>query len=69
MVEDKDWIEVKPKNEGLFSAEAKRNKMSTEKYADKIIKELKGKTDGNKTKLKKLRRAVFAKNAIKASKK
>jgi len=64
-----DWIEVNPKKEGLFAKEAKKNKMTTKAYATKVIKELKGKTDGDKNKLKKLRRAIFAQNAMKASKK
>tara|TARA_R110000765_G_scaffold409732_1_gene508138 strand:- start:129 stop:332 length:204 start_codon:yes stop_codon:yes gene_type:complete len=62
-----DWIKVKAKTEGLFAKEAKKNKMSTKAYATKVIKELKGKTDGDKNKLKKLRRAIFAQNAMKAS--
>tara|TARA_R110002096_G_scaffold98755_2_gene219392 strand:+ start:600 stop:809 length:210 start_codon:yes stop_codon:yes gene_type:complete len=68
MTEDK-WIKVNPKTEGLFSKEAKKNKMTTQAYAKKVIKELRGNTDGNKNKIKKLRRAVFAQNAMKASKK
>jgi len=64
-----DWIKVKTKNEGLFAKEAKKNKMSTEAYATKVISDLKGKTNGDKNKVRKLRRAVFAKNAMDASKK
>tara|TARA_R110002074_G_scaffold339232_1_gene509757 strand:+ start:510 stop:716 length:207 start_codon:yes stop_codon:yes gene_type:complete len=64
-----DWIKVKAKNEGLFAKEAKKNNMGTEAYATKVIKELKGKTNGDKNKVRKLRRAVFAKNAMAASKK
>ena len=62
-----DWIKVKAKNEGLFAKEAKKHNMGTGCYAAKVIKELKGKTDGDKMKLRKLRRAVFAQNAMKAS--
>ena len=63
-----DWIKVNPKKEGLFAKEAQKNKMTTLAYATKVIKDLKGNTGGDKLKIKKLRRAVFAKNAIKASK-
>ena len=64
-----DWIgTIKPKKEGVFAKEAEKHKMTTLAYANKVIKDLKGKTDGDKIKVRKLRQAVFAKNAIKASK-
>ena len=49
--------------EGAFSREAKKKGMSVQAYATKVIKDLKGKTNGDKAKLKLLKRAVFAKNA------
>lgn len=64
-----DWIgSIKPKKEGVFSKEAEKNNMTTLAYANKVIKNLKGKTNGDKIKIRKLRQAVFAKNAIKVSK-
>lgn len=71
----KDWLGKVDKSiekkgtEGVFSKEASKQKMSTLTYANKVIKDLKGKTKGDKLKLKKLRQAIFAKNAIGASKK
>jgi hypothetical protein len=62
----KDWIKgaINPKDEGKFSAKAKRAGMSTKAYANKVVKQLKGKTDGNAAKKKLLRQAVLAKTLI-----
>ena len=54
--------------EGKFSAKAKRAGMSVKKYADKVIKDLKGKTNGDKSKVKLLRQAIFARNMMKINK-
>jgi len=61
----KDDIDINPKNEGKFTASAKRAGKSVQGYATEVIKKYKGKkglTDPQKTLLK---RAVFAKNASK----
>ena len=49
--------------EGAFTKKAKAKGMSVQSYATKVIKDLKGKTNGDKAKVKLLRQAVFAKNA------
>ena len=49
--------------EGLFTRKAKSKGMSVKGYANKVVKDLKGRTNGSKSKLKLLRQAVFAKNA------
>ena len=68
----KDWLGKAEKKmekkgtEGKFSAKAEKAGMTTLAYANKVIKELKGKTH-TATQKKLLAQAVFAKNAIKAS--
>ena len=72
---DKNWIqkaEEKMKREGtqgVFTEKAKRHGKSVASYASEVIKELKGNTRGNKTKLKLLRQAIFAKTMQKIGKK
>ena len=56
-------IKINPKMKGVFTRKAKARGMSVQRYATAVIKRLKGKTGGNKTKLKLLRQAVFARNA------
>ena len=58
----------KKNTEGKFSDKAEKKGMSTLQYANKVIKDLKGKTK-NKTDRKLLSQAVFAKNLIKIKKK
>ena len=57
-------IHINPKNRGVFTRKAKKHRMSVQKYARYVIKKLKGKTK-NKSELKLLRQAVFAKTAKK----
>ena len=49
--------------EGAFTAKAKKAGKSVQAYATEVINKYKGKTDGDKRKVKLLRQAVFAKNA------
>jgi len=58
-------IRISKKMRGVFTRKAKRAKKSVQAYAKHIIKKYKGKTRGNKRKLKLLRQAVFARNAKK----
>lgn len=54
--------------EGSFSAAARRHKMSTQAYAAKVIKDLKGKKNLTKRESTLLKRAVFARNMKKIGK-
>ena len=65
-----DWMQKATKRmaskqtEGKFSAAAHRAGMGTQAYANKVIRDLKGKTYGDKGKVKRLRQAVFARTAM-----
>ena len=54
-------IRINPKMRGVFTAKAKRAGKSVQGYASQVIKKYKGKTK-NKTQLKLLRQATFARN-------
>ncbi len=58
-------IHIKEKNEGTFTASAKRAGKSVQAYATEVIKKYKGKEGLSKPQKTLLRRAVFAKNAAK----
>ena len=60
----KNPIKINRKMKGVFTRKAKKKRMSVQKYARYVIKKLKGKTK-NKSQLKLLRQAVFAKTAKK----
>jgi hypothetical protein len=61
----KDDIEINPKNEGKFTASAKRAGKSVQAYATEVIRKYKGKKGLTEAQKTLLRRAVFAKNASK----
>ena len=61
-----DWMQKATKRmaskqtEGKFSAAAHKAGMSTQAYANKVIRDLKGKTHGDKEKVKRLGAAYEA---------
>jgi len=61
----KDDIHIKKKNEGKFTAQAKRAGKSVQAYATEVIRKYKGKENATAAQKTLLRRAVFAKNAAK----
>ena len=61
----KKLITIKPSKEGSFTRKAKAHNMTVQAYATKVIKDLKGKTNGSKVKLTLLRQATFARNSKK----
>jgi hypothetical protein len=70
---DEDWIQEADKEmkeegtEGTFTKKAERKGKSVQQYATEVIKKLKGNTK-NKSEVKLLRQAVFAKNMKKINK-
>ncbi len=64
-MEKNDDIHIKKKNEGTFTASAKRAGKSVQKHATDVIKKYKGKEGLTKAQKTLLRRAVFARNASK----
>ena len=58
-------ISIPKKMRGVFTRKAKKAHKTVQQYAKQVIKQLKGKTHGNKAKTKLLRQAVFARNAKK----
>jgi len=64
----KDTIELNPKNEGTFTASARRAGKSVQAFATEVIKKYKGKKGLTETQKTLLKRAVFAKNAAKWNK-
>jgi len=61
----KDDININPKNEGKFTASAKRAGKSVQGFATDVIKKYKGKKNLTEPQKTLLKRAVFAKNASK----